>query len=443
MQLKNFIMILSAITMLLSGFCILVGSRKKERKFTKFYFLSVFFGTIYTISILAFLNLPLNTGAAVKYLGYGIFLAPVLMDIFLLSYILYPFKLFRGFSVFLATLFFLFISFILTFDTADFYNGFSLSTDGNSFNIVSGPIYLSYILFFVISSVFMIIGLLLRAKQIRSLNTKHGLIFLTISGALLRILMVVFGIILPFIKFELIYLSPIMLSLMVILDYYAVLRFQILMLSSRALKVLSYVILVTTAGTAYMLIFYAIITFLFKIRGLSTEIYILTFIMVTILLLILPIMSEVLSFIRSLILKDQVYLAYLLKKMNKMSGKVDADALAEFLASNLHFNYVGIVIGKKVHGSKVEEFSEFEISELNALAEPERGVWQKIDAGTQKILDEHKIKAVAAMFDAKGNVFGQILVGEPTGKEGFERRDLAQLELVINLVSAMIDSRAK
>ena len=52
------------------------------------------------------------------------------------------------------------------------------------------------------------------------------------------------------------------------------------------------------------------------------------------------------------------------------------------------------------------------------------------------------INAVAELQDAKGKTFGQILVGKPQGKMGFERRDLIQLEMIVNLVAAMIDTKA-
>lgn len=376
MQLKTFILILSAIVMLFSGICIFVGSRKKERRITFFYLLSMIIATIFTVLILIFMNFP--------------------------------------------------------------------PTDKDSFEAISAPAYFGFVIFFMVSSVLMILGTVLRIKNYRSRSAKISLILLTATSAVLRILTVafcLFSLIYPA-YFAYIWAAPIALALMAIIDYYAVLKYRVIELSSKSLKLLSYVIIIATAGVVYMLIFYAIITFLFKIQGLSTEIYILTFIMVTILLLILPVMSEVLYFIRSLVLKDQFYLGFILKKLNKMSGHTDADEIADFLAGNLHFSYVGIVIGEKVHGPKKEQFTASELEKINQLAEPERGVWQDIDPDTKKILDDHNIKAVAAMFDAKGNVFGQILVGSPSGKAGFEKRDLAQLETIINIVSAMIDSRA-
>ena len=44
------------------------------------------------------------------------------------------------------------------------------------------------------------------------------------------------------------------------------------------------------------------------------------------------------------------------------------------------------------------------------------------------------------MKNAKGKPFGQLIVGRPLGKASFERRDLVQLEMIINLVATVIDS---
>ena len=58
----------------------------------------------------------------------------------------------------------------------------------------------------------------------------------------------------------------------------------------------------------------------------------------------------------------------------------------------------------------------------------------------QKILDELDLKAIAELKNAKGKPFGQLIVGRPLGKASFERRDLVQLEMIINLVATVIDS---
>ena len=274
-------------------------------------------------------------------------------------------------------------------------------------------------------------------------SVKKELLITSLGVAALRIIMLVLFTIVPLSHFGYIWFAPIMISLMLVLGYYAILKCQVIVLSKKWLKFLSYVVIITTAAASYMLIFYLIINVLFKIHNLSTEVYILNFLMVTILFIIMPIVSEVGGFVHTLIKRDDEYLAYLLKKMNKMTTEVDADELAEFIAKQLKFEYVGIVIGKKVHGPKSESFTDAEIKTIIALKNPEHGIWQELDSGAKNILYSHKVEAVAAMRDARGRVFGQMLIGTPRGKNDLSQKDLYELNQIVNLVSAMIDSRAK
>ena len=58
----------------------------------------------------------------------------------------------------------------------------------------------------------------------------------------------------------------------------------------------------------------------------------------------------------------------------------------------------------------------------------------------QKTFGDLGLYAVAELCNAKGKAFGQIIVGRPLGKTNFDRRDLLQLEMIINLVATVIDS---
>ena len=70
----------------------------------------------------------------------------------------------------------------------------------------------------------------------------------------------------------------------------------------------------------------------------------------------------------------------------------------------------------------------------------ERSIWQEADDSLKKELDLKGIKAVAQLKNAKGRPFGQILIGKPSGKMTLEKRDLAEIESVINLIASIIDS---
>ena len=122
---------------------------------------------------------------------------------------------------------------------------------------------------------------------------------------------------------------------------------------------------------------------------------------------------------------------------------VDLDELSKFLARNLHFGYIGMIVGGRLYGSKPITAKRTELRPLTELGEPEYGIWQDLDGEAKLLCDRLGVKAVAELRNAKGESFGQILVGRPLGKLGFERRDLIQLEAIVNLVAAIIDTRAR
>ena len=193
-----------------------------------------------------------------------------------------------------------------------------------------------------------------------------------------------------------------------------------------------------------MAIFYFIFVHIFKFEDLSETILVLNYIMIVVVMILFPVVNEVTNFINGLIRHGQVNLTFVIKKMNRMATEdVDLDMLAKFLARNLHFNYIGFIVGGKLYGSKPLMVKKSELKPLTDLGDPEYGIWQELDGAAGVFCDNFEIKAVAELRDAKGKSFGQILVGKPLGKMGFERKDLIQLEAIINLVAAMIDTKAE
>ena len=73
------------------------------------------------------------------------------------------------------------------------------------------------------------------------------------------------------------------------------------------------------------------------------------------------------------------------------------------------------------------------------LGNPEHGVWQEFDESTE-VWQKLNFSAVAALRTASGKTYGQVMVGKPRGKKSFTRRDLVQVETIINLTSVIIDS---
>lgn len=197
------------------------------------------------------------------------------------------------------------------------------------------------------------------------------------------------------------------------------------------------------AGVAiYMLIFYLIFTTLFKIPNPSTSVLVLNFLMIVIVLLLMPVIREVSAVLRSMIMVGQVDIAYVVKKLNHLASKnVDLRDLAGFLADHLHFAYVGFIINDRLYGSKPLAMTADEIKKISGMKAARGGdVWQEPSKAVQEVLNTLDLKAVAELRNAKGKAFGQLIVGKPLGKSSFERRDLIQLEMIINLVATVIDS---
>lgn len=226
--------------------------------------------------------------------------------------------------------------------------------------------------------------------------------------------------------------------------YYAVLRHRLIVLDAKWLRFLSYVVVMAIAAIVYMVIFYLIFTKVFKFEDLSETILVLNYVMIVIVLILFPIVNEVTDFMNLLIRNGQVDLTAVIKRLNRMATEdVDLNELSKFLARNLHFDYIGLLVGGKLYGSKPLMVKKADLKLLTDLGEPEYGIWQELDGAVGILCDGLGVKAVAELRDAKGVSFGQILVGKPLGKMGFERRDLIQLEAIVNLVAAMIDTKAR
>lgn len=233
-----------------------------------------------------------------------------------------------------------------------------------------------------------------------------------------------------------------MLSVVMLTYFYAILRYRVVSVSTPLLKTLAYVVILTSGVVVYMLIFYLIFNALFKIPNPSASVLVLNFLMIVIVLLLMPVINELMSSINSLIQVGQVDIAYVIKKLNHLATRnVDLRDLASFLADHLHFAYIGFVINGRLYGSKALAISSEELSSITHLkSSTGTEIWQKPNKTVEKTFDEMGLKAVAELRNAKGKPFGQIIVGKPLGKSTFERRDLIQLEMIINLVATVIDS---
>ncbi len=442
MSLTSILLFATSVLAVLSGFSVFVGASKVDRKRMAWFFAAAVMAALWSVAIALFLALPINAESLAPVLIMVIYIASAIMMVALLGFASWD-NTIGKILIICAVLSVIIVSAVVLHDTSVLFAGFTLSNQGNSVTLVNGPVYWLYTFFFILNSILAWFFILQHSRRTRIKRVRQGdhilLVGLMITGALSMIS----DLILPlFVRYDLIWIGPLALSATLVTFYYAILRFRVIAISSNWLKALSYVVLLVSGAVIYMLIFYLIFTSLFKIPNPSSSILVLNFLMIVIVLLLMPVINELIASARSMISVGQVDIAYVIKKLNRLATKnVDLRELAGFLADHLHFSYIGFIINGRLYGSKALSLSAEEIMQISKLkAATGASIWQKPNEKVQKIFDEVSLSSVAELYNAKGKPFGQIVVGKPVGKNDFGRRDLMQLEMIINLVATVIDS---
>lgn len=442
MSLTSILLFATSVLAVLSGFSVFVGASKVDRARMTWFFAAAIMAALWSVAIALFLALPAGSEASAPALIMMIYIASAVMMVALLGFAGWEHWYGKVLTV-CAALAVVIMSTIVLNNTSILFAGFTLSNQGNTVQLVNGVVYWLYMFFFVLNSCLAWFFILQHSRRTRMKRVRQGdyvlLVGLVITGALSMIS----DLVLPlFVRYDLIWIGPLALSATLVTFYYAILRFRIISISLTWLKTLSYIVLLVSGAVIYMLIFYLIFTALFKIPNPSTSILVLNFLMIVIVLLLMPLINEVNASMRSMISVGQVDITYVIKKLNHVATRnIDLRELASFLAVHLHFAYIGFIINGKLYGSKSLAMSAEEILQITRMKPTARGeVWQEPNKGVQKVLNDLDLKAVAELRNAKGKAFGQIVVGKPLGKSSFERRDLIQLEMIINLVATVIDS---
>ena len=442
MQLITILLIIMAVLSILSGGAILVGSRKGEKLRSAAFCVATLGAGLWAASIAAILALEPGQEDLIPLVMYGVYIPAVVMDMGFVMYTAWRYKIGKVLTILVWLVAVVLIG-MLIHDPSLLYNSVTLSYDGISADLVDGWYYWLYLIYFVSATFVMASFLIYDIAKGKNKGVRVGNLIFLAGFSVTGMLSLIFDILLPFwVRYDLIWVGPMAIGFTIVGLYYAILRYKLIQMSASWLKVMSYVILMTSAALVYMIIFFVIFTALFKIPNPSTSIFVLNFVMVVIVMLLMPVLNETLAFINSLISTGQVDIAYIVKRLNKMANNVDYNELASFLADHLHFSYIGFLIDGRLYGSGPMALSTNEIREVSRLKAPEKGVWQEFNQPVSEAFHRLDINAVAQLDNAKGKPFGQILVGKPQGKMGFEHRDLIQLEMIINLVAALIDTGA-
>lgn len=439
MQLVTILLIAVAVLTLLSGISVMAGVSKKQRTNGIWFFVATICGAIWSVSMAIFLTLPISApDTTASIIAFIVYASVIFADVSLLGYICWHYRFGK-----VCTLLFLvagiIIADIILHNPELMYNGIILSRDGNQLDLNYGWFFMIVLSFFGLITTAFTCFLIYRIRHSRERGERIGhtvfLVGLSISG--------LFSLLFDMIQIvpSLTWLGPLVMSIVILSFYYAILRHRILHVSSFWLKALSYVNIIASATILYMIIFFVIFAALFHAQSPSATVILLNFIMIFIVLLLMPVINEFNASVRSLLSVNKVDLAYVIKKLNRIAPRnANLKELASFLAEHLHFNYIGFIINGRLYSSNDASLSNEEIHAISELKTNERGVWQTPNSTVTKIFVDENINAVAELRNAKGQVFGQILVGNPTGKKHFERHDLVQLEMIINIVANVVYS---
>ena len=300
MQLIAILLITVSILTFLSGIAVFFGASKGDRARSAWFFLATIFATIWMVSISLFLIATPDWGEQLTWIVDLTYISAIFIDIALLGYISWRKKYGKIATLTFTMLGLVFAAFFILNPNL-LYTEIKLSSAGNSLVTNFGPFYFTYIAFFCALVPAVMITLLKQILDSRSTRVRGSDVVPLIGFGISGTMSLVFNLILPLWNWSLIWLGPLAISTTILAFYYTILRYRALNLTSRWLKILSYIVLITCAAVLYMIIFYLIFKGMFKGASPSIEVIILNFIMVLFFLLLMPAMNELMSFIRSLI----------------------------------------------------------------------------------------------------------------------------------------------
>ena len=440
MQLIAILLITVSVLALLSGLAVLLGSSKGSRTHALTFFITTIGVFGWSLSMAIFLLLGEDAVDFATIPIFGIYLFTLIMDLFVLIYTGWKIK-WSWIPVLISTTVSVILGGLLIYNPHFLYDSFTLSTNGNSVAVRLDWYYIAYIALMLFEGLNVILLILSRIKHTTNQGIKRGwkgfLICLAIGWAAAG----VFDLYLPLFRYDLIWIGPLFIAIDFVIHYYAIIKYRLLDLASSWLKILSHIIVMSLAAVIYLTLFFIIFMALFKVPSPSSAVIILNIVMIVIVLLLFPVLNEMSSYFRSLSSIKDIDLVYFVKKIQQMSKNyINYHELAGFLSDHLHFQYVGLVIDKKLYGSKQSRITAAEVTHISNYRTPVRGVWLALDDATRDELKKCGIEAVAILRDAEGVVVGKIMLGRPIGNISFRNRDIASLETALTLTAAAISS---
>ena len=301
MQLISMLLTTVAILTILSGAIVFFGSKKGSRVRSLWFFVATIFAMIWIASILFFLTAKNATLDAVNWHVMWVFISAVFIDTTFFAHIAWREK----YGKILSIIFFVFClalgSWIFCFPN-QIYSEIILTPAGNSIKLNIGPLYYVYIAFFAIMIPAIIIMFTERYRRHDSKGKRLGDIVMMCSFGASSAVILVYDVLLPYFgNWEMSWLGPLALSVMMISMYYTILKYHSLNLASWWLRIFSYIVIIASLAIIYMVVFSLIFMALFRGAMPSTEVIALNFIMIAFFLALMPATNGVMVSVRTLI----------------------------------------------------------------------------------------------------------------------------------------------
>jgi hypothetical protein len=205
--------------------------------------------------------------------------------------------------------------------------------------------------------------------------------------------------------------------------------------------------LIATMALTYVIVFFVAALTLFKRSYIPVEDLALNFMMIMLVFLAMPALSNLLDSMRSLLSINVIDVGYVAKRLKRLgfSKDVKRKELAIFLASHLHFSYVGIALDDKLHSSKDVDFTlkDIEIGAILNSGASEQGWWALKSEGSGRISTHDDLRVVIDLRDGDGLAFGKIIFGAPHREDQFSEEDFMQLDMIVSLVATAIGSKKR
>ncbi|MDR3298170.1 MAG: hypothetical protein LBT19_02255 [Candidatus Nomurabacteria bacterium] len=447
MQLVSILVIIVATLTLLTGITVLLGSKPREKSLSILFFLTVLSASLWAYSVIAFLNLSQESFPVAPTIVAAIYISALAMAIAMFGYAAKFIK--SKFSAITSIIFAvigLALSLAIIINPTFLYSSIELNVDfGNIVNLNFDWLYITYIIFF--AAVFLVYGIMLVAKILSKPSNfvKNICVLLLVGPGICGIVSLCFDLLLPFFRYDLIWVGPVSIDIAIITFYYAILRYRMIVIRTTWMRIMSYAIFIATTALVYVISLFVVSALLFRGSYLSVETLALNFVMIAFLILLLPIISELSSNVRSLISVNSVDIGYIAKRLNKINPtRAGLKDLTIFLSDHLHFSYIGIMIGDQLYSSKETDFTikEIEIGAIENKNMPDR-IWRLLkDHNSQPDPEYQDLRAIVDLRDTKGQAFGHIIFGSPHDEQ-FSDDDLMRIEMVISLVATAIDPEKK